>query len=122
MAHFNYYRAGSGTDRCFKLINPKSGEVWDSVGLEMLTPTELTAKSDDSDGFTDIAFDTQLHGYPITLPDGIPSGEYDILFFDVTAAEMEAAMTTAVEEGWGLRWNGRALISPPREILTDLVK
>lgn len=122
MAHFNYYRTGSGADRCYKLVNPKNSKIWDSVGEAMLTHAELDAKSDNSDGFTDITFDDQLHGYPITFSSKLPNGEYDLLIFNATAAEMEADMTKAVEQGLGLKWNMGGMASPPREIFTDLVK
>jgi hypothetical protein len=117
MAHFNYYKQGNSAaaDRCFKIVKPSTGEVYDSDGNVLSTSIATLAHQ-----FTDITYSDLLHGYPITLPALLPNGEYDILFFNAAAAAMTA--TTEPEAGYGITWNTDfGLIAPPMEKLTDRI-
>lgn len=118
MPDFNYYKQGSAdaaVDRCYKIVNPKTGEVWDSSLLSMQTAIATTANR-----FTNLTYSALLQGYPVTLPTALPNGEFDVLFFNGAAAAMTD--TSEPEAGYAFKYNkSPRILLPVREFLADRI-
>lgn len=119
MPHFIYYKQGSAdaaVDRCVKIVRPRQGLCWNSAEEEMQDAIATLTEQ-----FIDLTYSALLHGYPVTIPASLPSGDYDFLFFDGAAAAMTE--TTEPEAGYGITWNKEAgIFSAPVERMADRIK
>ena len=123
MAKFMLYKtpaSAGASDRCFRIVNPNTEEVWNNTAGAMKTVAQVEAGT-----FTQTAIALThiegINGYVVTIPPTLPTGDYDILFYNV--AQASATNIDAVEVGYACKWNKEhGHLSARREILTDLVK
>ncbi len=124
MAHFNYYPTTyTGQAKSFRIVKPSTGEVWAFSGTYAGT---LVSDSTAAESYTNTSGELTLaagaKAYPVTIPAKLPSGEYDLLIYDVDAAS--ASVSDNIERGFAFRWMQRAdgtggHLYAPREFLSD---
>jgi hypothetical protein len=120
MVHFNYYPSTyTGTCRSFRIVQSLTEKVWNKSTGTMVDVNEFTGTYGHSEANIDISFVKGIIGYPVTLPSGLPSNDYDLLIFDASADDMTASIV--VENGFGIRWNGSSLDAKPVEYLSNKV-
>jgi hypothetical protein len=115
MAHFNYYKTGSGADRSFRIVKPDEVKIWNDTDQALQLASTVPGTHAQTEINVAITFDAGLCGYPITIPAALPMGEYDILFFNATKAAFVG--TETVEAGFGFKWTGSNMYAPVEKIV-----
>jgi len=99
MIHFNFYRPESNF--YMRLVHVASGKVWDDF-LDILSddPEIIWVNS-----AIVLSYSSVIGGYPITLPNRLPQGDYDVLFYEsATPQESDEVVT-----GKKMKWSGNNL-------------
>lgn len=96
MAHFNLYK--SSANWYFRIVQTRTGKIWDNVASVLsLTPAW-------ADTAIALTFSQHIGGHPITLP-ALPTGDYDVLFYDAAAP----AYTDTVVVAKKLKWSNGSM-------------
>lgn len=74
MANFNLYRPD--TNWYMRIVRPSDGFVYDTDAAAMAAaPTWANS-------VVSLTFSAAINGYPITIPAGVPDGNYELQFYD----------------------------------------
>jgi hypothetical protein len=121
MADFIYYpESYTGTNKCFRINNPKDSKVWSRTDGAMFASSEVAAGDPTQvETAIELAWDAGLRGYPVVIPSSLPAGEYDLLIFDVLYSA--SAATDTLETGFGFKWTGKSMLTAPKELLVNRV-
>lgn len=101
MAGFNYYNNITGSEKCFRIVNFNTNKVWN--GTSMVAYADLTSYAA---GNVELAYVTNMPGYEVDIPSTLPSGDYDILFFN---APDTTAVAADYEAGFQFTWTGNTI-------------
>ena len=95
------------------LTNPYFRVVRVADGAIMTTLTGALSKTTSwATSYTALAKVTLIGGIPVTIPEGLPPGDYDILFYDAGSP----ADSDAVQVGRRLAWTGRLVSGLPVDV------
>jgi len=122
MAQLNLYPTTyTGAAKCFRIIKPSTSEAWKFASAALVANSTIPATNTYAQTSYALSWDTGLLCYAVTLPTGLPTGEYDLCVYNATTATL--AVDTVIEQGYGFKWdaNKQCLISPPKSIFTDKV-
>ena len=89
-----------------RIVRVTDGKVWDVANNELALSTTWT----DTD--IQLTADAVIGGIPVTIPEDLPAGEYDLLFYDATPA----AAANAVSLGKRIQWTGTRLFGLPEAL------
>jgi hypothetical protein len=96
MAHFNLYK--SSANWYVRIVHARTGKIWDNVAsVFSLTPTWANTA-------IALTFSQYIGGHPVTIP-ALPTGDYDLLFYDAAAP----ASTDTVEIAKRLKWSNGSM-------------
>jgi hypothetical protein len=87
MAHFILYRPQ--TNWYVRFVRIADLQIWDN------TNSRMDADPAWADSVVSLTFNEYVGGYPVTLPAGLPTGEYHMLFYDAAVP----AATDQVQAG-----------------------
>lgn len=121
MASFNYYRNLTGAEKCFRIINFNTGQVWDTTANDSAGGMADYTSVDGADydhGNIASSFVAGMPGHVITIPSNLPAGDYDIIMFNAAAAS--ATYADSEEVGFGFKWTGNS-IQKLKEYLVDKI-
>lgn len=95
------------------MTNPYMRIVRVADGAIMTTLTgALSTTTSWATSYTTLAKVTLIGGIPVTIPEGLPPGDYDILFYDAGSP----ADSDVVQLGRRLAWTGRLVSGLPIDV------
>lgn len=95
------------------ITNPYYRIVRVADGAVMVAATGAISKTTSwATSYTTLSKVTLIGGIPVTIPDGLPPGDYDILFYDAASP----ADSDAVQFGRRLAWTGRLISGIPIDV------
>lgn len=104
MLHFIFYQ---GDDNWYmRLVHIADGTVWDHDA------NALGAATTWSNSAIALVFDGVIGGHRIELPNKLPAGDYDVLFYDAASP----LVTDELQVGKRLLWNGKSLSRHPTNL------
>lgn len=105
MAHFNLYRQSSNWKVQFVRITDSL--VWDNAN------SVLAAAPTWTDTTIALTYSAVIGGHPVTIPSTLPSGTYDMKFFDSATP----AHTDDVQLTKRIQWENGILMPPIRKLI-----
>lgn len=106
MKDFMIYRTAG--DWCMRIVDPINVQAWDGqAGGMVAAPTY-------ADTGLELKHDANIGGYPVALPETLPAGTYDLLFYNV--AYGSAAANDSVVFGKRIEWNGSAIFGQLQDL------
>ena len=108
---YHYINFQALTNPVVRFVRCSNGKIWDSVNSELsLIPTY----ADTAVALTENAY---INGIPVTIPSGLPIGDYYMIFYDAASPENTDAFSSVFRIGW----NGDVLMGLPIPMPLTLV-
>jgi hypothetical protein len=105
MAHFNLYSQVGVvlTAPKIRLVRVIDSMAWSVVTRKLARPVDI------ADTVIDLGeIDPTVNGWPVTLPKGLPAGEYDIPIYEGIPS-LGSPVTLATR----IQWNGKKMLGIP---------
>ena len=101
MYHYINYQAL--TNPVVRFIRLADGMQWDNVNEEMALKLTYANTA------VDLTENAYINGIPVTIPPGLPAGDYDMIFYDAASPANSDAFT----ECFRIAWSGGMLMGLP---------
>jgi len=99
MAAYHYIEYKTLAAPKMRLVRVSDCKIWDN------TNSELSSTPTYSDTVITLTRNTYVNGIPVTIPATLPSGKYDMLFYDI-ATPTNTDEVSKVKRIW---WDGQNL-------------
>jgi len=106
MANFNFILYEALTNPAVRFVRVGDGWQWDDTNEVMaFTPTY-------ADTAITLAENANINGIPVKVPAGLPSGVYNMIFYDAASP----ANSDAYSKLYRIEWDGREIMGIPKDM------
>lgn len=96
----------SMTNPYMRIVRVADGAIMETVTGDLSLTTSWATS------YTSLSKTTLIGGIPVTIPEGLEAGTYDILFYDASSP----ADSDVVQIGRRIAWSGKQVLGLPLDI------
>jgi len=111
MKEISYINYQALTDPVVRFVEVGSGKQWDDEN------SELALKPTYGDTAIALAEDAYINGIPVRIPEDLPAGNYDMIFYDASTPDNADAFKSVFR----IEWSGSSLNGMPIPLPITLV-